>query len=139
MLSSVPASSRVVRTRSTCRSDRAKLADVGKAPICCKCPNCRVPNVHRFRWYNLLPSGISDRSLTRGYALKRVDIVKWVATAIQLVGYGLTGLNIVLWNVLAFVIGIVLWFLVGVMWKDRAIMVVHVGAFIAILGGYFNS
>ena len=49
------------------------------------------------------------------------------------------GLNIVPWNVLAFVIGIVLWFLVGVMWKDRAIMVVHVGAFVAILGGYLNS
>jgi hypothetical protein len=60
-------------------------------------------------------------------------------TVVQLVGYGLTGLNIVPWNVLAFVIGIALWFLVGVMWKDRAIMVVHVGAFIAILGGYLNS
>ncbi len=71
--------------------------------------------------------------------MKQVDIVKWVATAVQLVGYGLTGLNIVPWNVLAFVIGIVLWFLVGVMWKDRAIMVVHVGALIAILGGYLNS
>ncbi|MEM8539668.1 MAG: DUF6552 family protein [Pseudomonadota bacterium] len=71
--------------------------------------------------------------------MKRVDVVKWVATVIQLIGYGLTGLNIVPWNILAFVIGIVLWFLVGVMWKDRAIMIVHVGAFIAILGGYLNS
>jgi len=71
--------------------------------------------------------------------LKKVDIVKWVATAIQLVGYGLTGLNVVPWNVFAFIVGIVLWFLVGVMWKDRAIMVVHVGAFIAILAGYLSS
>lgn len=71
--------------------------------------------------------------------MKNVDIVKWVATFIQLIGYGLTGLNIVPWNVFAFIIGIVLWFLVGVMWKDRAIMVVHVGAFIAILAGYLNS
>ena len=71
--------------------------------------------------------------------MKTVDIVKWIATAIQLVGYGLTGMNIVPWNVLAFVIGIVLWFVVGVMWKDRAIMVVHVGAFIAIVAGYLNS
>lgn len=70
---------------------------------------------------------------------KRVDIVKWTATVVQLVGYGLTGLNIVPWNVLAFVVGIALWFLVGVMWKDRAIMVVHIGAFVAILGGYLNS
>lgn len=71
--------------------------------------------------------------------MKRVDIVKWVATAVQLVGYALTGLNIVPWNVLAFVIGITLWFLVGVMWKDRAIMVVHVGALVAIVGGYINA
>ena len=70
---------------------------------------------------------------------KKVDLVKWIATAVQLVGYGLTGLNIVPWNVYAFIIGIALWFLVGVMWKDRAIMVVHVGAFVAILAGYLNS
>lgn len=71
--------------------------------------------------------------------MKTVDIVKWIATVIQLIGYALTGLNIVPWNILAFVVGIILWFAVGVMWKDRAIMVVHVGAFIAITGGYLSS
>ena len=71
--------------------------------------------------------------------MQRVDVVKWVATVVQLVGYGLTGLNVVPWNVLAFVVGIVLWFLVGVMWKDRAIMVVHVGALVALVTGYVNS
>ena len=71
--------------------------------------------------------------------MKSVDIVKWIATAIQLIGYGLTGLNIVPWNVFAFFIGIVLWFLVGYMWKDKAIMVVHIGAFIAIFSGYLSS
>jgi len=71
--------------------------------------------------------------------LKTVDIVKWIATAIQLVGYGLTGMNIVPWNVFAFFAGIVLWFAVGVMWKDKAIMVVHLGAFISLFVGYLNS
>ena len=71
--------------------------------------------------------------------MKTVDIIKWIATAIQLIGYGLTGLNIVPWNVFAFFIGILLWFLVGYLWKDRAIMVVHVGACIAILAGYLSS
>ena len=71
--------------------------------------------------------------------MKAVDVVKWVATAVQLVGYGLTGLNIVPWNVFAFFIGIFLWFAVGVMWKDRAIMVVHVGAFVSLFAGYLNS
>jgi hypothetical protein len=71
--------------------------------------------------------------------MARVDVVKWIATVIQLIGYGLTGLNVVPWNILAFVVGIALWFVVGVMWKDRAIMVVHIGACIAIVGGYLNS
>jgi len=71
--------------------------------------------------------------------VKTVDVVKWVATAVQLVGYGLTGLNIVPWNVFAFFIGIFLWFAVGVMWTDRAIMVVHVGAFVSLFAGYLNS
>ncbi len=71
--------------------------------------------------------------------MKTVDLVKWLATAIQLVGYGLTGLNIVPWNVFFFFAGIILWFLVGVMWKDRAIMVVHVGAFLSLGFGYLNA
>lgn len=68
-----------------------------------------------------------------------VDIVKWIATAVQLVGYGLTGLHIVPWNIFAFFAGIILWFAVGVMWKDRAIMVVHLGAFASLLVGYLNA
>ncbi|WP_425040833.1 DUF6552 family protein [Primorskyibacter sp. S187A] len=71
--------------------------------------------------------------------IQTVDVVKWVATVIQLIGYGLTGLNIVPWNVFAFFVGIFLWFAVGVMWKDRAIMVVHVGAFVSLFLGYLNS
>ena len=72
-------------------------------------------------------------------AINRVDAVKWVATMVQLIGYGLTGLNYTPWNIYAFVIGIILWFAVGVMWKERAIMVVHVGALISLVGGYLNA
>ena len=72
-------------------------------------------------------------------AIQKVDIVKWVATIIQLIGYGLTGLNYAPWNIYLFFIGIILWFAVGVMWKDKAIIVVHVGAFISLLVGYLNS
>ena len=71
--------------------------------------------------------------------MQSVDIVKWIATGVQLVGYGLTGLNVVPWNVFAFFAGIILWFAVGVMWKDRAIMVVHLGAFISLFVGYLNA
>ena len=72
-------------------------------------------------------------------AIKPVDIVKWLATIIQLIGYGMTGLNLVPYNVFFFFIGIFLWFAVGFMWKDRAIMVVHLGAFISLFLGYLNA
>ncbi|MEL7344455.1 MAG: DUF6552 family protein [Pseudomonadota bacterium] len=71
--------------------------------------------------------------------MKPVDIVKWIATAVQLVGYGLTGLGVTPWNIYAFVVGILLWFAVGVMWKDRAIMIVHVGAFVSLVAGYLAA
>ncbi|MDA7557026.1 ubiquinone biosynthesis methyltransferase UbiE [Candidatus Pelagibacter sp.] len=71
--------------------------------------------------------------------IKVVDYVKWVATIIQLIGYGLTGLNMTPYNVYLFFLGIFLWFAVGVMWKDKAIIVVHVGAFISLLVGYLNA
>jgi hypothetical protein len=71
--------------------------------------------------------------------IKLVDYVKWVATIIQLIGYGLTGLNMTPYNVYLFFLGIFLWFAVGVMWQDKAIIVVHVGAFISLLVGYLNA
>ncbi|UWQ21295.1 DUF6552 family protein [Jannaschia sp. W003] len=71
--------------------------------------------------------------------LKPVDVVKWVATAVQLVGYALTGMGVTPWNIYAFVVGIALWFAVGAMWRDRAIMVVHVGAFVSLVAGYLSA
>ena len=73
------------------------------------------------------------------YSQRTTDTVKWIATIIQLIGYGLTGLNYTPWNIYAFVVGIILWFVVGVMWKDKAIMVVHVGAFVSLVGGYLSA
>ncbi|WP_375229722.1 DUF6552 family protein [Roseobacter sp. S98] len=70
---------------------------------------------------------------------KPVDVVKWIATVVQLVGYALTGLGLTPWNIWAFFAGIILWFAVGAMWKDKAIMVVHVGAFLSLLIGYLNA
>ncbi len=71
--------------------------------------------------------------------MQKVDVVKWIATIIQLIGYGLTGLNYAPLNVYFFLVGIFLWFSVGVMWKDKAIMVVHVGAFLSLFIGYLNA
>lgn len=81
---------------------------------------------------------IDNAELTKP-AKAMVDTVKWIATVFQLVGFGLTGWNMVPWNIYAFFLGILLWFAVGVMWKDKAIMVVHFGAFLSLLIGYLNS
>jgi hypothetical protein len=51
----------------------------------------------------------------------------------------MTGLNYMPYNIYMFLIGIILWFAVGMMWKDKAIMVVHVGAFFSLLIGYLNA
>ena len=51
----------------------------------------------------------------------------------------MTGLNMTPYNVYLFFLGIFLWFAVGVMWKDKAIMVVHIGAFISLFVGYLNA
>lgn len=72
-------------------------------------------------------------------SLKAVDIVKWTATIIQLIGYGLTGLSYTPLNIYFFIVGIILWFAVGVLWKDRAIMLVHLGAFVSLLAGYLSA
>ncbi|MDB2460466.1 ubiquinone biosynthesis methyltransferase UbiE [Planktomarina temperata] len=71
--------------------------------------------------------------------IKSVDVVKWLATVIQLIGYGMTELNLSPSNIYIFFVGVFLWFAVGFMWKDKAIMVVHVGAFISLLIGYLNA
>ena len=68
-----------------------------------------------------------------------VDVVKWLATVIQLIGYAMTGLNFVPYNIYMFFIGIFLWFAVGFMCKDKAIMVVHIGAFVSLLAGYLYA
>ena len=80
-----------------------------------------------------------SRRIQRVMNMKKVDVVKWIATIVQLIGYGMTGLNLVPYNIYLFFVGIFLWFAVGVMWKDKAIMVVHVGAFISLLVGYLNA
>lgn len=71
--------------------------------------------------------------------VKTVDVVKWVATFVQLVGYALTGLGYAPANIYVFMLGIELWFAVGFLWKDKAIMIVHIGAFLSLMFGFLAS
>ena len=57
--------------------------------------------------------------------IKSVDVVKWLATVIQLIGYGMTGLNLSPYNIYIFFVGVFLWFAVGFMWKDKALIAMN--------------
>lgn len=65
--------------------------------------------------------------------------VKWIASVIQILGYGATAFGMTPWNIYLFVVGIIGWFAVGVMWKDRAIILLHVIALGAIVLGTVSA
>ena len=48
-----------------------------------------------------------------GTKIQTVDIVKWIATIIQLIGYGMTGLNFTSYNVYLFLSGFFCGLLLG--------------------------
>ncbi|GAW35883.1 hypothetical protein RA2_02951 [Roseovarius sp. A-2] len=63
-----------------------------------------------------------------GHIIERgqtVSVVKWVASVIQIVGYAATGFGWTPWNIYLFLVGVLGWLVVGVLWKDRALMLVH--------------
>lgn len=61
--------------------------------------------------------------------------IKWVSSVFQIIGYALTGFAVIPLNSYFFIVGLIGWFLVGVLWKDRAIMLIHVVAFTALVSG----
>lgn len=55
-------------------------------------------------------------------------VIKWVASIIQILGYTATAFGYTPINIYLFLIGLIGWFAVGVMWNDRAIMLIHITA-----------
>lgn len=53
-------------------------------------------------------------------------VIKWVASIIQILGYTATAFGYTPINIYLFLIGLIGWFAVGVMWNDRAIMLIHI-------------
>ena len=52
--------------------------------------------------------------------------------------YALLGFGFTTWSIYFFVVGLIGWFVVGVLWNDRAIMLIHIVAFAALLFAYGN-
>ena len=65
--------------------------------------------------------------------------VKWGASITQILGYTATGFGWTPWNLYLFLVGVMGWFAVGVLWNDRAIMMVHLVALAAMLAGMSTS
>lgn len=64
-----------------------------------------------------------------------VFILKWAASIIQILGYAATAFDMTPWNVYLFLAGVSGWFAVGVLWNDRAIVLIHVVALGAMVAG----
>lgn len=69
------------------------------------------------------------------FAPPTVFAIKWLASLIQIAGYATTAMGLTPLNIYLFLAGLVGWFIVGVMWRDRAIMLIYVVALGAILVG----
>ncbi|MCV6613265.1 MAG: hypothetical protein OIF55_21135 [Amphritea sp.] len=61
--------------------------------------------------------------------------IKWVASVIQILGYTATGFGLTPLNIYLFLVGLVGWFIVGVLWNDKAIMLIHLVALAAMFAG----
>ncbi|WP_299147022.1 DUF6552 family protein [uncultured Tateyamaria sp.] len=63
------------------------------------------------------------------------DAIKWIASVLQILGYGATAMGSTPLNLYFFSAGIMGWFIVGLHWNDRAIMLIHAVAGAAMVVG----
>ena len=80
----------------------------------------------KIEWKKLTPVGTLDW------------YIKWVASFIILIGMALTSINLTPFNLYFHFVGVVGWLVVGVMWHDRALMVVNSVAAMIFLMGILN-
>jgi len=66
---------------------------------------------------------LCDLTFRSALSERQVNIVKWAASLIQIVGYAATAFGMTPLNLYLFLAGVIGWFAVGVFWNDKAIMV----------------
>ena len=77
----------------------------------------------KIEWKKLTPVGTLDW------------YIKWVSSFIILIGMALTSINLTPFNLYFHFVGVSGWLIVGIMWHDRALMVVNsVAAMIFLMG-----
>lgn len=78
----------------------------------------------------------ATNSIERG---QTAFVVKWVASIIQIIGYAGTGFGWTPWNLYLFLVGVLGWLIVGVLWNDKAIMLIHAVALGSMLVGMISQ
>jgi hypothetical protein len=61
--------------------------------------------------------------------------LKWFASIIQIMGYSATGFGYTPLNQYLFLVGLIGWFGVGLLWQDKAIILIHIIALAAMTYG----
>tara|TARA_R110000787_G_scaffold21338_1_gene63210 strand:+ start:177 stop:434 length:258 start_codon:yes stop_codon:yes gene_type:complete len=84
-------------------------------------------------------STIADIATTPQNAARVAFWIKWIASIFQIVGYGATAFGWTPWNIYMFLVGLIGWFTVGMIWRDRAIILIHVIALCAMTEGLIGS
>ncbi|TNF23351.1 MAG: ubiquinone biosynthesis methyltransferase UbiE [Rhodobacteraceae bacterium] len=79
-----------------------------------------------------MPSDVARAGAVAGRA---AFAVKWTASILQIAGYTATAFGWTPLNLHLFVAGVLGWFAVGVLWNDRAIMLIHLIALGAMPAG----
>lgn len=64
--------------------------------------------------------------------------IKWMASVIQILGYAATAYGMTPLNIYLFLAGLTGWFVVGALWNDKAIMLIHIVALGAMFVGLSN-
>jgi hypothetical protein len=65
-------------------------------------------------------------------------VIKWLASVIQIFGYTATAFALTPWNIYLFLAGLIGWLVVGLLWNDRAIILIHLVAFGAMTVGLMS-
>lgn len=81
----------------------------------------------------------SDAALGTATHERLVFAVKWTASAVQIMGYTATAFGWTPLNLYLFLAGVLGWFAVGALWNDKALMLVHIVAFGAMIAGMTSN
>lgn len=82
---------------------------------------------------------IADSTIAPRHSARLAFWIKWIASIFQIVGYGATAFGWTPWNIYMFLIGLIGWLIVGILWRDRAIILIHMIALGAMVVGLIGS